>query len=173
MNEEFVEQFLKESNKIEDVHKKDIDFRKAMEDSWKAYEYLKSQDKIGHQEVKKVHQLILQRLQPEIAGEYREQQNYIAGHVPPPPSQVTPKMGGLLQEQPCTKEEALEFHLEFERIHPHLDGNGRAGRIIYLVQCENLGVEPELWTYEDRREYYNLFREDRGEVETQTSNNQK
>jgi len=60
MNEEFVEKFLRESNKIEDVHKKDIDFQKAMEDSWKAYEYLKSQDKIGHEEVKKVHQLILQ-----------------------------------------------------------------------------------------------------------------
>ena len=168
LDEEFIDEFLRESNKIENVHKKDINFDKAMSDSWEAYEYLSSQDEIGHEEVKKVHELILQRLQPEIAGKYREQQNYIGGHVPPSPSQVTPEMGRLLQDQPESKEEALEWHLRFEKIHPHLDGNGRVGRVIYLVQCENLGVEPELWTYEDRREYYKLFRQDRGQVETQT-----
>jgi Fic family protein len=83
-------------------------------------------------------------------GEFRRSQNWIGGtrpgnatFVPPPAEEVMECMGKLelfLHDQPAQTPVLLKAalaHVQFETIHPFLDGNGRLGRLlITLLLCE-------------------------------------
>ena len=82
-------------------------------------------------------------------GEFRRSQNWIGGtqpgnavFVPPPPDVVVDCMGALekfLQDDPVKTPvliKAALAHVQFESIHPFLDGNGRLGRLLStLLLC--------------------------------------
>lgn len=82
-------------------------------------------------------------------GEFRSSQNWIGGtrpgnarFVPPPPQEVTPCLDRLekfLHDEPEKTDPLLKAalaHVQFETIHPFLDGNGRVGRLlITLLLC--------------------------------------
>ncbi len=106
-------------------------------------------------------------------GEFRRTQNWIGGSrpgnaqfVPPPPDQVLPLMGDLekfLHDQPVRVPlliKAALAHVQFETIHPFLDGNGRLGRLlITLLLCAEEALnEPilylSLYFKTHRNEYY-------------------
>ena len=109
-------------------------------------------------------------------GEFRRSQNWIGGtrpgnaaFVPPPPENVLECMGQLelfLHDRPSQTPVLLKAalaHVQFETIHPFLDGNGRLGRLlITLILCEQgLLNKPMLYlslyfkTY--RNQYYELL----------------
>jgi len=160
-----IERFFRESNAIEDVYSD-----QALEESLEAWEYLKQQNELEHHIVKETHHLIMRNRQPELAGEYRDVQVYVGDHVPPKPEVVRMKMQELLQVQPETAEEAAQWHISFETIHPFQDGNGRIGRMLYLWHCKQLGVEPELWTADERQEYYKIFQGRNGIIDADMTN---
>ncbi len=106
-------------------------------------------------------------------GEFRRSQNWIGGSrpgnavfVPPPPDRVEPLMAGLegfLHGQPVDLPPLLKAgfaHVQFETIHPFLDGNGRVGRLLIALVLVNDGVlrEPllylSLYFKQRRQEYY-------------------
>ena len=105
-------------------------------------------------------------------GEFRRTQNWIGGtrpgnaaFVPPPPWQVLECMGKLelfLHDQPEPVPALLKAalaHVQFETIHPFLDGNGRLGRLlITLLLCEQKVLrEPMLYLslyFKTHRQYY-------------------
>ena len=106
-------------------------------------------------------------------GEFRRTQNWIGGSrpgnaqfVPPPPDRVQLLMGDLekfLHDQPVRIPlliKAALAHVQFETIHPFLDGNGRLGRLlITLLLCaEEALTEPllylSLYFKTHRDEYY-------------------
>ncbi|MCB2226652.1 MAG: Fic family protein [Desulfarculaceae bacterium] len=105
-------------------------------------------------------------------GEFRRSQNWIGGSrpgnaafVPPPADQVLECMGKLelfLHDQPKHVPVLLKAalaHVQFETIHPFLDGNGRLGRLlITLLLCEHKILrEPMLYLslyFKTHREYY-------------------
>lgn len=109
-------------------------------------------------------------------GEFRTSQNWIggtrpgnAGFVPPPQELVPECMGALekfLNDQPVrtpTLIKAALAHVQFETIHPFLDGNGRVGRLlITLLLCAD-GVlrDPllylSLYFKQHRQRYYDLL----------------
>lgn len=107
-------------------------------------------------------------------GEYRTSQNWIGGtrpgnaHVIPPPAhRVVDCMSALesfLHEQdiPVLLKAALA-HVQFETIHPFLDGNGRTGRLLISLILHNEGVLRvpllylSLYLKEHRTEYYRLL----------------
>ncbi len=111
-------------------------------------------------------------------GEFRSSQNWIGGtrpgnalFVPPPPEDVLDLMSGLeafLHEKqsglPVIIKAGLA-HVQFETIHPFLDGNGRLGRLlITLYLCaEGLLREPmlylSLYFKTHRQTYYALLQE--------------
>lgn len=105
-------------------------------------------------------------------GEFRRSQNWIGGtrpgnayFVPPPAENVMECMGELekfLHDIPQTTPPLLKAalaHVQFETIHPFLDGNGRLGRLlITLILCEqDVLREPLLYLslyFKKHRQYY-------------------
>jgi Fic family protein len=90
-------------------------------------------------------------------GLWRDRQNYIglrmetAGYIPPPPAEVPRLMddlSGLLQYEPegvavtSILLRAAIAHVQFEAIHPFLDGNGRAGRLLLPLMFKAEGAPP-------------------------------
>jgi len=109
-------------------------------------------------------------------GEYRATQNWIGGarpgaavFVPPPADQVPACMAELerfLHDQPGrvpTLEKAALAHVQFETIHPFLDGNGRLGRLLttLLLVADGVLREPllylSLYLKAHRATYYELL----------------
>ena len=93
-------------------------------------------------------------------GEFRRSQNWIGGtrpgsaaFVPPPPDRVMGCMGALerfLHDQPGRTPALIKAalaHVQFETIHPFLDGNGRLGRLLIplLLHGEGALSEPILY----------------------------
>jgi Fic family protein len=109
----------------------------------------------------------------KMPGEFRRSQNWLGGtrpgnarFVPPPPDRVAACMSDLeefLHDQPQRTPvliKAALAHVQFETIHPFLDGNGRLGRLlITLILCaENALTQPllylSLFFKQHRQEYY-------------------
>ena len=112
--------------------------------------------------IREVHGVLLSkgRGSDRTPGEFRRTQNWIGGtrpgnaaFVPPPPDEVLACMGSLelfLHDQPEPTPALLKAalaHVQFETIHPFLDGNGRLGRLlITLLLCgEKVLREPMLY----------------------------
>ena len=108
-------------------------------------------------------------------GQFRRTQNWIGGtqpgtatFVPPPPELLQECMGKLelfLHSRTPVLVKAALTHLQFETIHPFLDGNGRLGRLlITLILCsENVLKDPllylSLYFKTHRQKYYQLLNE--------------
>ncbi|MBQ7207265.1 MAG: Fic family protein [Lentisphaeria bacterium] len=103
-------------------------------------------------------------------GEFRQSQNWIGGtrpgnafFVPPPPEEAVRCMGDLEkflhdENTPLLVKAALS-HVQFETIHPFLDGNGRVGRLLITLLLCNGGVlkQPLLYLsyyFKSHRQYY-------------------
>lgn len=84
-------------------------------------------------------------------GEFRHSQNWIGGtrpgnaaFVPPPPEAAMQCLNDLelflyREDMPLLVKAAL-VHVQFETIHPFLDGNGRVGRLLITLQLCNSGI---------------------------------
>lgn len=128
--------------------------------------------------IREIHRILLSkgRGHDKDPGEFRRSQNWIGGtrpgnalFVPPPPERVMECMGALekfLHDDPAptpTLIKAALSHVQFESIHPFLDGNGRLGRLlITLLLCaENVLKEPllylSLYFKMHRAQYYALL----------------
>ena len=60
----------------------------------------------------------------------------------------------LVVNKVVTIEDIARFHVEFERIHPFQDGNGRVGRMIILKQCLDNNLIPIIIMASDQEQYY-------------------
>ncbi len=79
-------------------------------------------------------------------GDYKKRANEVGGLQTALPEEVKGKMKELLTQYEKKKEknldDILEFHVEFERIHPFQDGNGRVGRLIMFKECLKYNLVP-------------------------------
>lgn len=128
--------------------------------------------------IREIHEILLSRGRGagKTPGEFRRSQNWIGGtrpgnasFVPPPPHRVEEAMAqleGFLHDRPVRTPPVLKAalsHVQFETIHPFLDGNGRVGRlIITLLLCaEGVLREPmlylSLYLKQHRAQYYELL----------------
>ncbi len=125
--------------------------------------------------LREMHDLLLRsgRGATKQPGAFRRTQNWIGGarpgtaaFVPPPPDRVEELMAGLerfLHGKPVDAPPLLKAglaHVQFETIHPFLDGNGRVGRLLIALVLVHDGIlrEPllylSLYFKQRRQEYY-------------------
>ena len=115
-------------------------------------------------EIKNIHSLVLMH-RPEDKGVYRKIPVSIMGAFVQPvePHLISEKLEALLsidQQRKNTMhpvERIARFHLEFEGIHPFIDGNGRCGRLLMNFELIRNGFPPVNIKFTDRKRYYDAF----------------
>jgi Fic family protein len=137
--------------------------------------------------IREIHDVLLRkgRGSSQQPGEFRRSQNWIGGtrpgnalFVPPPPRDMASALDNfekfLHDDKLPTLIRAALAHVQFETIHPFLDGNGRLGRLlITLMLCAEGALKApmlylSLYFKQRREQYYDLLQgvRDRGDWET-------
>ncbi len=79
-------------------------------------------------------------------GEYKKLPNEVGGRKTADPEEVSQRIKELLrsynEKQTHSLDEIIDFHYQFEMIHPFQDGNGRVGRLIMFKECLKNNIVP-------------------------------
>ena len=96
-------------------------------------------------------------------GKYKKLPNEVGGAETCQPENVKTEMKKLLSTYNAIKsktfEQILEFHKNFESIHPFQDGNGRIGRLIMFKECLANNIVPFIIDEEHKLFYYRGLKE--------------
>lgn len=184
LNEEFIIEYTYNSNAIEGntltLRETDLVLRgltidqKPLKDHMEAVghkeafdfvnELVKNNVPISEGVIKQIHYLVLAD-KKEDRGVYRKIPVRImdAKHEPVQPYLIEAKMEQLLLDFNKSTEHIVtklaRFHIEFESIHPFIDGNGRTGRLLVNLELMKAGFPPIDIKFTDRVVYYNAFDE--------------
>ncbi len=115
-------------------------------------------------EIRSIHQLVMQGIDDENAGRYRQRQVYISGseYIPPSPAAVPGRMAEFcdwlaLADDLHPVDRAARAHFWLVDIHPFLDGNGRVARLLMNLILLQSGYPIAIVQTEDRLAYYNAL----------------
>lgn len=184
LNEEFIVEYTYNSNAIEGntltlretdlvlrgltIDKKPLKDHMEVVGHKEAFDYVRELVKnnipLSENIIKKIHFLVLADKKDD-RGVYRRVPVRIMGaaHEPVQPYLIQPKMEQLLIDFKNSNEHIVtklaRFHIEFEAIHPFIDGNGRTGRLLVNLELMKAGYPPIDIKYMDRLAYYNAFDE--------------
>lgn len=100
-------------------------------------------------------------------GDYKKLANEVGGRETTAPKDVPKKMKELISDyrklEEVTFDDLLDFHYQFESIHPFQDGNGRVGRLILFKECLRNGIVPFIIEDDMKLYYYRGLHEWRSE----------
>lgn len=154
VNREYLRELIIQSNAIEG-----IDDPAEITQSLSAWDYLfKNKTNLNHHVVQQVQKRITlnQPLRSDQKGYYRDQSQTnvrVGSYRPPDFGEVPLRMQTWLEMYPMRT--AWESHVDFERIHPFVDGNGRTGRMLmWWIEIKLFDREPTMIRYTDRWSYY-------------------
>lgn len=182
LNEEFIVEYTYNSNAIEGntltLRETDLVLRgltidkKPLKDHMEAighkeaFNYIsdlvKDKVEISENIIKQIHYLVLAD-KPQDRGVYRRVPVTILGarHTPVQPYLIESKLIELLEWYNTSDIDLISklarFHIEFEAIHPFIDGNGRVGRLLVNLELMKFGYPPIDIKFKDRMAYYDAF----------------
>ncbi len=124
---------------------------------------------IKKEQILLIHQILIGGIEDDIAGRFRakDEQVQVAGHVAPSPEKIEELMSKLLNEYYGSSgsisqfflDKIAKFHLDFEKIHPFNDGNGRIGRVLINWQLQQSGFPQIIIRNKEKKYYYAAFGE--------------
>jgi len=164
---------LKETEKIllEQELSRDVSLREVYEAKNLArvvdYTRIKSSEEgLSKELILLIHQMLIGGIDDDIAGRFRKKDEYVrvGTHVAPAPENVERFIDSILIDYSSDHisyfvDRIAKFHLEFERIHPFCDGNGRIGRVITNFQLLRLGFPRLIIRDKEKADYYAAFTE--------------
>lgn len=113
--------------------------------------------------IKELHRILKQSTKDSTlswfaVGDYKKRANVVGGRETAKPKDVPARMKALLTDyeslDAVSIENVIEFHYNFERIHPFQDGNGRVGRLIALKECLRHSIVPFIIEDSKKMFYY-------------------
>ena len=122
-----------------------------------------AQDKLTEGLIKEIHRILKtgtsdSRKSWFNVGDYKKLPNEVGGNQTCPPEKVHSMLSVLLKSYNSKKKKTLDdiidFHKQFESIHPFQDGNGRTGRLIMFKECLANGIVPFIITDDLKYFYY-------------------
>lgn len=162
---------LKETEKIllEMELSRDVDLREVYEakNLARVIEYIRTKTQsteLNEELILFLHNMLISIIDDKIAGRYRQKGEYVrvGTHIAPAPEHVGQMMEAVVLDYNGDHltyflEKVAKFHLDFERIHPFLDGNGRIGRVLINYQLLQLGYPMVIIRNKDKQTYYRAF----------------
>lgn len=149
-------EFLNESNKIEGVYDAD-----SLMQAIYAWEYLKCQKEMNPGVILKTHKILMLNLPlfPTERGYFRKIPVYIGGKEAMDYTKIPEAIGNWCGKIMNFKQSAKKLHIEYEKIHPFVDGNGRTGRMFLNWTCIKK-QQPIFVIHEgqEQQEYYQWFK---------------
>lgn len=132
---------------------------------FRAIDYVidKALEPLSEDIIKRLHLLLKQgtkdsSLEWFAVGDYKKRANTVGGRETCKPSEVPEAMAKLVEgynsKSNITIDDIIEFHADFEHIHPFQDGNGRVGRLIALKECLRFNVVPFIIEDSKKAFYY-------------------
>ncbi len=112
-----------------------------------------------------LHKMLMDNIDDSISGRFRRKGEYVrvGSHVAPAPEHVEMLLGEAIATYTNTKDDEFtidaisRFHLEFERIHPFNDGNGRIGRVLINYLLHQEGYPSVIVRNKEKQTYYEAF----------------
>ena len=113
--------------------------------------------------IKQLHQILKQGTRDSVmdwfaVGDYKKRANTVGGRKTAKPKDVPAKIRALIKKYEGSDklkiQDIIWFHVEFERIHPFQDGNGRVGRLIALKECLRRSIVPFIIEDSKKMFYY-------------------
>lgn len=123
---------------------------------------LKNNDDFDERFIKKLNKTINKNIR-ETEG-FRAVQVFIQGgeYIPPEPEKVPNLMNYYVYNYNHDEQDIFtkisRYHIEFERIHPFEDGNGRTGRLLINYELLKNNLPPVVIAKEDRIKYFEFLR---------------
>lgn len=151
-----IKDFLKESNAIEGVYD-DVSFKQANY----AWEYLMTKKEMTLEVVLKTHKILMlhSNLYPNEKGYFRNVMVWVGGESGFEPDRISEAVGNWCYKTMHSRLSAKKLHIEYEKIHPFVDGNGRTGRM-FMNWTRIKKRQPIIVIHEgqEQLEYYKWFK---------------
>ena len=136
-----------------------INHKKALE---LVFNKLKSNEDFSESFIKNLNEIINRDIKN--TESYRNVQVFIQGseHIPPEPQKIPNLMMYYIynynHDEQNIFDKIARYHIEFERIHPFEDGNGRTGRLLINYELLKNNLPPVVITKEDRIKYFEFLK---------------
>jgi len=111
-----------------------------------------------------LHKMLITGIDDDIAGRFRQAGEFVrvGTYIAPAPEHVEEMINQALNEYKKHNihivNKIAKFHLDFETVHPFIDGNGRIGRVLINFQLMKEGLPPVIIRDKGKAEYYNTFK---------------